>query len=269
MMLAFTASSTSHAETKIPTAAANVQVLEPLAIPGLNRNRIVRLYLPPGYEQTKRRYPVIYMHDGQNLFDTATAYAGEWGVDETLNALAASNKLEMIVVGIDNGQQKRLNELSPWTNTRFGDAEGKEYVQFIVDTLKPMIDRQYRTLRDRNNTAIMGSSMGGFISHYAIHEYPKTFGKAGIFSPSYWYSENVFEHTKKKRLPKSAKLYLMMGGNEGDEALADLNKMTMLLREQKYSASTLHSGVVSEGEHNEKLWRDEFPKAILWLFAKP
>jgi predicted alpha/beta superfamily hydrolase len=264
----FMASSVSFAETKIYTAAPNVHVLPEMIMPGLNRSRSIRVYLPPSYEHSKRRYPVLYMHDGQNLFDAATAYAGEWGVDETLNALAKTDKLEIIVVGIDNGQEKRLLELSPWTNKRFGEAEGKQYVQFIVDTLKPSIDQHYRTLPDRKNTAIMGSSMGGFISHYAIHEYPKVFSKAGIFSPSYWYSPDVFIQTREKPLPKSAKLYLMTGAKEGDEALGDLNKMTALLQAQKHPASTLHSEVISDGEHNEKLWRAEFPKAVLWLFAK-
>lgn len=254
------------AETRVSTASSGTHVMPAIEMPGMNRQRIIRVYLPPGYQIGKRRYPVLYMHDAQNLFDEATSYAGEWGVDETLDQLAKSRGLEIIVIGIDNGQEKRLNELSPWTNKRFGIAEGKLYLDFIVNTLKPSIDRDYRTLPDRENTAIMGSSMGGLMSHYAIHRYPAVFSKAGIFSPSYWYSKNIFTHTKAKPTPASAKLYLISGSREGEEAIRDLEKMGKLLRAQKHPEKNLHLAVVTDGEHNEKFWRTEFPNAVTWLF---
>ncbi len=252
----------------VSTAASNVQILKPITMPQLMRDRIVRIYLPPGYDSNSKRYPVLYMHDGQNLFDASTSYAGEWGVDETLNGLAKTQSLEIIVVGVDNGQEKRMNELGPWPNKRFGKAEGAEYVKFIVETVKPMIDKQYRSLPDRDNTAIMGSSMGGLISHYAIHQYPDIFSKAGIFSPSYWYSKRVYTHTREYPLPKTARLYLMTGGKEGKDSSDDLKKMTDRLLAQKHPADNLHSEVVAGGEHNEAFWRNEFPKAVTWLFQK-
>jgi predicted alpha/beta superfamily hydrolase len=251
----------------VSTAASNVRILAPIPIPQLNRDRIIRVYLPPSYDSSDKRYPVLYMHDGQNLFDAATSYAGEWGVDETLNTLAKTQALEIIVVGIDNGQEKRMNELSPWPNKRFGKAEGAEYMQFIVNTLKPMMDQQFRTLPDRENTAIMGSSMGGLISHYAIHQYPDVFSKAGIFSPSYWYSKEVYSQTRMQPVPKTAKLYLIMGGKEGGERT--LKKMTKQLQKQQHPAEHLYSEVIADGEHNEGFWRKEFPKAVAWLFQKP
>lgn len=259
----------ANAELLPSTASANVHILDAITMPGLDRQRIVRIYLPPGYEKTVRRYPVLYMHDGQNLFDNATSYAGEWGVDETLDELAKSQGLEVIVIGVDNGQQKRLNELSPWTNKRFGKAEGSLYVNFMVNVLKPYVDKHYRTLSDRENTAIMGSSMGGFISHYAVHQYPYVFGMSGIFSPSYWYSSEVFKHTKNNPAPASARIYLMMVGKEGSEAVDGIERMTTLLTAQKHPAENLYSEVVPDGEHNEKFWRGEFPKAVSWLFKKP
>ena len=269
LIIAFAFCRHENAETLASTAAPNVHVLDAMAMPGLNRQRIIRIYLPPDYEKNERRYPVLYMHDGQNLFDNATAYAGEWGVDETLNELAKSQALEVIVVGVDNGQEKRLNELSPWTNKRFGKAEGKLYANYMVNVLKPYIDKYYRTLADRGNTAIMGSSMGGFISHYAVHQYSDVFGMAGIFSPSYWYSSEIFKHTKKNPAPASARIYLMMGGKEGPEAIDGVKQMTALLHAQKHPAENLHSEVVSGAEHNEQFWRSEFPKAVSWLFKKP
>jgi enterochelin esterase-like enzyme len=98
-------------------------VSAPMAMPGLGRERRIRVYLPPGYASSTRRYPVLYMHDGQNLFDEATGFAGEWGVDETLDRLARERGLEVIVVGIDNGQEHRINELKPWADAKYGPAK--------------------------------------------------------------------------------------------------------------------------------------------------
>src|ERR1700739_1006424 len=149
-------------EPRPGTAQPNVYVLPaPFVIPGLNRERTVRIYLPPGYERSTRRYPALYMHDGQNLFDEATAYIGrEWGVDETLNALAKSRGLKVIVVGIDKGGVERCRGLKPGGNPEFGKGEGEQYMAFVVDVLKPWVDQHYRTEPDRRHTAIMGSSMG-------------------------------------------------------------------------------------------------------------
>ncbi len=185
-------------------------------MPGLDRTRQIRVYVPPGYATSGKRYPVLYMHDGQNLFDDATAYAGEWHVDETMNALSRSGKLELIVVGIDNGKEKRMTELNPWPNPRFGAAEGKQYMDFVVKVLKPLIDKQYRTKADRANTAIMGSSIGGLISHYAIVQYPEVFSKAGIFSPAYWTAGPSFDYFAAKPAAGDARLYFLMGEKEGD-----------------------------------------------------
>ncbi len=249
------------------TAATNVQVLEDaLTIPGLERKRTIRIYLPPSYGQGEQAYPVLYMHDAQNLFDDATSYAGEWGIDETLNQLATTNGLELIVVGIDNGGEKRMQELSPWRHPDFGEPEGGQYVDFIVHNLKPYIDANYRTLADSGNTAIAGSSMGGLISHYAIHKYPGIFGKAGIFSPSYWFSEDVFSFTKNNPLPNGHKLYLVVGAQEGHGMVPTLETMVQQLHKQGHQP--LLSKVDGEGGHNEASWRRQFPEAVKWLFQE-
>jgi predicted alpha/beta superfamily hydrolase len=233
---------------------------------GLDRQRTVRLYLPPSYETSDKRYPVIYMHDGQNLFDDASSYAGEWGVDETLNQLAEQQNLEVIVVGIDNGGEFRMNELSPWGNERFGEAQGKEYMDFIVQVVKPYIDSNFRSKNDKDNTAIIGSSMGGLISHYAIHAYPEVFSKAGIFSPSYWYSQNVFSFSQLKKADLDARLYVMYGDKEGDGMISDTDKMSRQLKQQGHPRKNMIFKRVPKGEHIEKLWREEFAEAVLWLF---
>ena len=124
-------------------------------MPQLGRARRVWLYLPPDYESNpERRYPVLYMHDGQNVFDEATSYAGEWGVDETLDAMHAAGELSVIVVAVDHGVERRFDEYSPWNNAQYGGGEGDEYVDFLVETLKPYVDAHYRTLPDRANARV-------------------------------------------------------------------------------------------------------------------
>jgi predicted alpha/beta superfamily hydrolase len=253
-----------------PSAQANVSVLtEKFVIPGLQRERQIRLYLPPDYATSDKRYPVLYMHDGQNLFDAATAYAGEWGVDEIMNALARAGRLELIVVGIDNGGEKRMTELNPWTHADFGQAEGQAYMDFIVKVVKPRIDEQYRTKPDRLNTAIMGSSMGGLISHYAIAQYPDVFSKAGIFSPAYWVSGPGFDYFAKVKMPPDARLYFLMGGDEGGSQVPDVKKVFETVRANGHPAQAMSLKITPSGQHNEAFWRGEFEQAIMWMFAEP
>lgn len=251
------------------TATDNVQVLPyQFVVPELDRQRSIRLYLPPSYQKSEKHYPVIYMHDGQNLFDDMTAFSGEWGVDESLNQLAKDQGLEVIVVGIDNSADFRMNELSPWENKRFGEAQGKQYMDFIVDVVKPYIDTNFRTKAERLHTAIMGSSMGGLISHYGVHAYPEVFSKAGIFSPAYWYSQDVFAFTQFQKVPLDARLYVMYGNNEGNGMIADTDKMQRQLRQQGHPRQNMLFKRVPNGEHNEQLWRTEFTEAVQWLFQQ-
>lgn len=267
--LALAAGSAAAGEAARPsTAQPNVHVLpEPFAIPGLDRERTVRIYLPPGYEASRQRYPVLYMHDGQNLFDEATSFAGEWGVDETLNALAGSRGLRVIVVGIDHGGAERMHELNPWDNPEFGKGEGEPYMAFVVKVLKPWVDRHYRTRPDRRHTAIMGSSMGGLISTYAISRYPEVFGSAGIFSPAYWLAPQVFTDTGAHPPPAAARLYFYAGGSESENMVPDMKRMVELLRRAGLPARNLAVEVDPVGRHNEAAWRARFPRAVAWLFA--
>jgi predicted alpha/beta superfamily hydrolase len=256
-----------HNQSKTSTATNNVEVLsQEFEMFGLDRLRKIRVYLPPNYSSSEKSFPVLYMHDGQNLFDDKTSYVGEWGVDEALNQLHNQNKLSLIVVGVDNGQAQRMNELSPWQNNKYGVAEGEQYMQFIVEQVKPYIDSHYRTLADQQNTAIMGSSMGGLISHYAILKYPNTFSKAGIFSPSFWYSEQVYKFTEQNAPDEKARLFYLMGGNEGSDSVANMEKMVHQIKRQGHSADRVFSDVVAGGEHNEQFWRANFERAVLWLF---
>ena len=261
------------ADTRPSTATAGVHVLSPpLAMPGLDRQRTIRVYLPPSYGAGERRYPVLYMHDGQNLFDDATSYIGEWGVDESMDALAKSDGIEVIVVGIDHGGDKRITEQGPWTNPRYGVSEGKQYLDFVVNTVKPFIDAKFRTRPGRGDTGIMGASLGALSSQYAMYEYPDVFGMAGLFSPSYDFSDEVYSYTAARHLPAGSRLYLVIGGKEGREPLfnvANVWKMEAQLRAAGDPDVTLYSAVRAGAEHNETFWKTEFPIAIRFLFGKP
>ena len=272
MLVAGLAACTAPAPATPPprasTAGPGVHVLaQRLAMPGLGRERTLRLYLPPSYESAPdKRYPVIYMHDGQNLFDDATSYAGEWGVDETMDAFARTRGFEAIVVGIDNGGEERLRELSPWTNPKYGAAQGEQYMAFVVDVVKPFVDTHYRTRPDREDTAIAGSSMGGLISHYALLRYPQVFGKAAIFSPSYWFSNEVYVQTAAHPWPAGTRSYFYIGGREGDESVADVRRMLPLLATPDHAVRDVTLHVEPDAQHDERAWRAEFPRAVAWLF---
>ena len=252
------------------TAGPGVHVLaQRLAMPGLGRERTIRLYLPPSYETSSdRRYPVIYMHDAQNLFDAATAsFGNEWGVDETLDAFARTRGFEAIVVGIDHGSDERIHELSPWTNPKYGPAQGDQYMAFVVDVVKPFIDARYRTRPGCADTAIVGSSLGGLESHYALLRYPQVFGKAAIFSPSYWFSGEVYAQTKAHPWPAGTRVYFYIGGREGDESLPDVQRMLPLLATADHAVRDVTLHVEPANEHDERAWRAEFPRAVAWLFG--
>jgi predicted alpha/beta superfamily hydrolase len=251
------------------TAAANVQVMDNnFFMPQLNRSRRIWIYLPPGYETTTLQYPVLYMHDGQNLFDVETAFSGEWEVDETLNSLAADGVTVPIVVGIDNGGAYRIAEYTPWPNPQYGGGDGDAYARFIVETLKPYIDQNYRTLPSRENTGIMGSSLGGLISHYTAIKYQEVFSKAGIFSPSYWFSAEVWNFASENEKRENMRLYQLCGTNEGAGVTENMLRMSDSLLSKGFLPSEINNKIVQGGQHNEALWRTNFREAFLWLFVE-
>jgi len=250
------------------TASKSVRFLPTIfEIPQLNRKRTIRLYLPPNYS-TGGLFPVIYMHDGQNIFDNATSFAGEWKVDEILDSLHTYNGFSAIVVGIYNDDKERVKEYLPWKNDSLGlDSEGDKYVKFIVNTLKPFIDRHYRTLSDRENTAIIGSSMGGLISLYAALEYPDVFGKAAIFSPSIWIAPKLNIYLQKYKRKKIQHLYFLAGEKESDQMITDLNKTLELLKKSGFDDEYyMKTKIAPDGRHAEWFWSREFGEAIKYLF---
>lgn len=241
-----------------------------LPIPQLRvASRRIWIYLPPDYRQTSKRYPVIYMHDGQNLFDESTSYCGEWKVAKSINRLMRERKSKgAIVVGIDNGGENRENEYSPWRGINVKENLGSKYVDFIVSYLKPIIDSNLRTLPDRENTCVAGSSAGGLISYYAVLRYPNIFGSAAIFSPSFWYSrKKVRDFLKKADLSAGVKIYMDVGTCEEDNAEDYLNDTVYISKMFDKKKGVRQKLVIVDGaEHNEKEWAERFPQAFLWLF---
>ena len=242
-------------------AQKNVSTFE-IAAPQLQATKKIWLYLPENYTTSTKKYPVLYLHDAQNLFDANTSYAGEWRIDETLDSL----KAEIIVVGIVHGNEKRIDELTPFKNEAYGGGGAGAYLDFIVTTLKPHIDSTFRSKTGKYHTAIGGSSLGGLVSYYAALHYPKVFGKAMVFSPSFWFSPEVYELTEKTRSIKT-KFYFMCGDNESETMVNEMDKMVDLVNEKRCSCEHLTKKVVvAGGKHNEKLWASAFVKAYLWLF---
>ena len=233
----------------------------------LKRPRTLRIYLPPSYtKQLNKRYPVLYMHDAQNLFDDKTSFAGEWGIDESLDAIEMKLGFELIVVGIDNHAQKRLNEYSAWPHEKYGEAEGHLYIKDVVNVIKPYVDSKFRTLSDKQNTAMLGSSMGSLVTNYAAVKYSDVFTKAGLFSTSYWYAPDIYNFTTENMPPKENKWYFLVGEKEGVDVVNNQNKMIALLEKNGFKAPSVAAKTDIEGEHNEKFWRREFSDAIIWLF---
>ncbi|SDC01425.1 alpha/beta hydrolase [Niabella drilacis] len=247
------------------TASPNVRVVENFYMPQLGRSRNLRIYLPEGYNSTpQKRYPVLYLQDGQNVFDAYTAYAGEWAVDEYLDHTKLPS---CIVVAIDNGGGLRLNEYEPYPVKRIPRAEGDRYAAFLVKTLKPYIDGHYRTMKEKRHTSIAGSSMGGLISLYTALKYPGVFGGIGVFSPSFWVTEKkIYEDIRKNGAFLRAALYFYVGMQEGDTMPEDLLKAVQEL--QKAPGSRLTAVIRSGGRHNEEAWRKEFPLFYQALVSK-
>lgn len=245
----------------VSTRTKNVFVLDTaFYMPQLNRKRRIWVYLPENYAFTNKRYPVLYMHDGQNLFDALTSSFGEWGVDEMMDTVKL--RKQCIIVGIDHGDSKRLTEYNPY-KSKFGEGEGDAYVDFLVHTLKPQIDQRFRTKTDAANTSIAGSSMGGLISLYAVLKYPKVFGNAGVFSPAFWIAPELSKKIESISSFQQA-VYFVCGELEGDQMTKDMRQLYLLLKQKGLKRAVYKQ--VKDGQHNERFWQTEMDDFYEWLF---
>ncbi len=240
--------------------------------PFLNGRR-VWVYLPPGYDAGTQRYPVLYMHDGQNLFDARTSFAGEWRVDETCEQLIGSGQVApLIVVGIDNSAA-RIAEYTPWPDPSYGGGQADAYLDAIVNVLVPEIDRRYRTLAGPSHRFMAGSSLGGLVSAYAGWTRADVFGRVAAFSPSYWWDGRHFAGWLAAR-PRGVlqRFYQDMGTAEGGSPAAsaqyvtDLRTVRDLAIAQGWLPGADLQSIEGAGQaHNEAAWAARFPGALLFL----
>jgi len=247
----------------VHTASPQVRVIDTaFYIPQLKRTRRIWLYLPARYTTDTRRYPVLYMHDGQNLFDAATAFAGEWCIDELLDSTRLPG---CIVVGIDHGGDKRLTEYNLFDTEKFGKGEGQLYIDFLVHDLKPFIDKTYRSFSNCSHTFIAGSSMGGLISMQAAMMYPKVFGKVGVFSPAFWVAKsNLIEALKFTTHSVAPAFYFYAGEGESGNMISDMNEIKEIIQ-QKFPKTSIKTVIDPLGQHSEAEWRNQFPAFYQWL----
>lgn len=244
----------------------------------LGNQRDLWVYVPPDYDQhPDQRYPVLYMHDGNNLFDAHTAFGGvEWGMDETAERLIRSGELPpLLIVGVANTPD-RINEYTwvPGTvDGRPAGGKGPLYARFLIEEVKPFIDRSYRTLPDRDHTGVMGSSLGGLISLYLARYDGEVFGKVGAMSPSVWWDDReVLKDAVGIR--HDFKLWLDVGtqeegpGPESDQDLQDVRDLGQTLLIQGFDIPQSMAYMEDPGApHNETAWARRAPMALQYLFG--
>jgi predicted alpha/beta superfamily hydrolase len=250
----------------------------------LKNRRAVDVYLPASYASGVR-YPVVYIQDGQNLSDPDTAFAGTWDLEATTDRLAWRG-IDAIYVGVHNAGRRRLAEYSPFPDPRHGGGEADAYLAFLAETLKPRIDRLFRTRADRDSTAILGSSMGGLVSLYAYFRYPSVFARAGVMSPSIWFGQGaIVDFILDARVPRG-RVYLDVGTAEGAGTLRDVRRLGRLLVRKGFrrrrrpafagagtgsderrssTSSTLRYVEDAGGRHTEAAWASRLEAALAFL----
>lgn len=238
---------------------------EDYEIPQLKRRRRIAALLPFDYYESDKEYPVLYLHDGQNLFDEESPF-GNWAIDQSLGRLASQGSGDVVVIAIDHGGEDRLNEYMPFNTRKYGKGQGKLYIQFLMETLKPYVDNKYRVNNDSDHTGIGGSSMGALISLYAGLTFPETFSKMMIFSPSLWLSPRIYQLAKKFAPVESSNLYLYAGGKESQAHLPNVMRFGADLLTNLGEGLRFKFSHNPDGVHNEENWREEFPIALKWLF---
>jgi predicted alpha/beta superfamily hydrolase len=264
------------------TVTGTVLVYRSLTSPHLGRARHISVYLPPSLAaaqslngkgpETSRRYPVIYFHDGQNMFDERTSYVGEWHADETLDALAKEG-IEAIAVAVPNAGNERMDEYSPWKGRstpgrRMVGGKGNEYLEWLVEDVKPLIDKSFPTRTDRPGTGVLGSSLGGLISLFALAKFPETFGMVGAMSPTLrWHNYSITKLYEEQDIPNT-RIHLDMGGREHRGLTDDARRMRdVLLAKGWVEGKDLNYVEDRYAHHHEDAWSRRLPDALRFLLA--
>lgn len=252
------------------TTTEQVSILtSQLWLKALKRYRRIWVCLPPDYSSNpNRRYPVIYLHDGQNVFDAATSFAGEWKVDEALQTLSNQPGWEpVIAVAVDNGGGERINELTPFRNPTYGGGQGELYGKALVEDVKPLIDSLFRTKKDRINTALGGSSLGGIETLYMGFAWPQIYSKLLVFSPSLWYSDSLQQFIFGQPQLPDVRMYLLAGTNESASMIAETNSFYNGLISNGFLPSNISKNIISGGTHSEGFWSQYVKVGLEFLFS--
>jgi predicted alpha/beta superfamily hydrolase len=241
-------------------------VSDEFEIPQLNKTRKVWALLPHDYDTTTERYPVMYLQDAQNLFNEKAQY-GNWEIDKKLAVMAEYKIGKIIVIAVEHADNERILEFNVG-NTVLGAGQGKKYIRFLTDTLKPFVDANFRTKTEREFTGIGGSSMGGLVSIFSGIMYPEVFGKLMIFSPSLWVVPKIKLSFLDLDESEETRIYLYAGGDESATMVDHVKnfKKRLLKKDSLKDKMMIRLSINEQGKHNERYWSDEFPKAIEWLF---
>ncbi len=238
-----------------------------VTLPRTRKKRRVSVLLPYDYYQSYKRYPVLYLMDGQNLFEEGAPF-GSWNIHKKLAVLAEKNRHEVIIVCIDHAGKKRIEEYNYIRHYQSEQGRGHLFLDWIVEKLKPFIDKTYRSISDQPNTGIGGSSMGGLICLMAGITKPEVFGKLMIFSPALWKILDIL-YDRMIYLPLVSHdqlIYLYAGGREASNMKGFARDFYNQLKSSDPANDRIHFSVLESGQHSEKFWGREFPFAMKYLF---
>ncbi len=249
----------------------DIRLLEAFHSDALGNSRDVLVYLPPGYESEEdRRYPVLYLHDGQNVFDVSTSFAGiEWGVDEAAERLIGDGRIvPVIIVAIDHAGSRRADEFAPTHDShRQAGGDADRYTRFLVEELKPWVDRTFRTRHEACHTAVGGSSLGGLVTLHIGLECPDVFGALAVLSPSIWWDHRAVL-TRVERLPGRLpwRIWLDVGTAEGRDTVRNARALRGILHDKGWLGADLHYLEARDAPHSESAWAERVEPILEFLF---
>jgi predicted alpha/beta superfamily hydrolase len=229
--------------------------------------RKISALLPYNYNESDRHYKVLYLQDGQNLFNPHAPF-GDWAIDKSLEKLAEEGYDDVIVIAIDHGDERRIKEYLPYRHSKHGKGVGKAYIKFMREKLIPYVRKKYRILEDYADTGIGGSSMGGLISLYGGLKHPEIFGKLMVFSPSLWIASKIYKEARAFTPFPDTKVYVYAGALESKTHLDNVRKLEKIFKDKIHEDAFFDMEVKINllGRHSEMYWAQEFPSAIKWLF---
>jgi predicted alpha/beta superfamily hydrolase len=242
----------------------------------LSTRRDIIVYVPPDYAESGARYPVLYMQDGQNLFDPATAFCGqEWGADITADEMIARGEIEpLIIVGIYNTGTRRMSEYAPTRDKRHRKGgKANRYAEMLARELKPFIDHEYRTLKAAKHTAVGGSSLGALVTLVAGLQYPRVFGELAVISPSVWWDQrSILGFVHKYSDAARPRIWVDVGTEEGgwpQQVVEDTRALRQALLEKGWQEGANLSYHEFQGaDHSERSWGARLGAILAYLFPK-